>query len=183
MITAPATATHLAAFLANAELIAATSATARDSVVIEDTFERSFSGVPSWRPPERYGRFSGCRTSVSESTELALVNDQLHNDFFAELGSYRTLAAGWDGENAAKPSERAISEAARFARIAGGKSNDFEPTLHVDGSVILELSDGQGSLRFKGDGQVAYALSEIGYGVARFDGFTIPEALRPAFPV
>jgi hypothetical protein len=176
-------ATHLAAFLASAELVATTSLTAHDSVVVEEALERSFPGTPSWSPRGRYGRFLGEATSVSESATLQIAHDRLVNPVLAELASFRELQPGWDGEEAAKPSAAAINEAARFARIAGITENDLEPTLHVDGSVILEIAEDIGSLRFKGDGQIIYALSETGYGVVPFDGFTIPEVIWPALPV
>jgi hypothetical protein len=100
----------------------------------------------------------------------------------AELASFRSLKSGWDGEEAEQPSIEAINEASRFARVVGS-IDEFIPTLHVDGSVIFEMADEIGSLRFKGDRKIIFALSGIGYGVAPFDGFTVPEALKLQFPI
>ena len=100
-----------------------------------------------------------------------------------ELAAYRELSAGWDGEAATPPTTAAIDDAMRFVRIAGFADGDVEPTLHVDGSVILEVADDLGSLRFKGDKQIIYTLSGAGHGVAPFDGFTVPEAIGASLPI
>ncbi len=100
----------------------------------------------------------------------------------AELAGFLKLGEGWDGESAAKPSGPAVLDAIRFIRAIGQQGAILEPTLHVDGSVILEIGEeGEGSLRFKGDGTVLYATGVAGIGIADFDGYTVPQEIRPVF--
>ncbi|MFG1454393.1 hypothetical protein V5F44_19375, partial [Xanthobacter sp. V2C-8] len=95
---------------------------------------------------------------------------------------YGDLNAGWDVEAAAKPSSTAIRDAIRFVRAAEFSGMDVEPTPHVDGSILLEIDDGAtGSLRFKGDGNVIYAIAHRGRGIALFNGISIPDELRSLF--
>jgi hypothetical protein len=178
-----APATHLAVFLVSAELLEATSLAGRASIVAVEGAEPRFLRARTWLPTEGEAQLFEGPTSNPDSSELHITVDYADQAIFSELASFRELRAGWDGEEAAEPSVTAINEAARFARIAGIGDDEFEPTLHVDGSVILESANDVGSLRFKGDGQIIYALSETGYGVAPFDGFTVPEALRSALSV
>lgn len=96
-----------------------------------------------------------------------------------EITSYGDLSNGWDGEKAAKPKAEAIADAIRFVRGVSSLGLDIVPTLHVDGSVILEL----GSIRFGGHGpegrnaaleeaaKLADEVAEAGHG-------TLEEALR-----
>lgn len=99
----------------------------------------------------------------------------------AELEELAELPEGWDGENAAAPSRHAINDAASFVRLAGQLAGRLEPTLHVDGSVILEIGDGSdGSLRFKGDGKVIYAFRGRLRGSVVFNRKTIPGPILAA---
>jgi hypothetical protein len=96
----------------------------------------------------------------------------------AELQELRGLSEGWDGEAAAAPIPGAINDALSFVRAAEDLSARLEPTVHVDGSVILEVGDGsEGSLRFRGDHTITYAIRGFAPGVARFDGKTVPKEI------
>ena len=78
-------------------------------------------------------------------------------DPLGKLSKFCEFAPGWDGNRGLPPSKAAVGDAAMFMGAAFQKYNAlrFEPTLHSDGSVILELGDGSaGSFRFKGDGTV-----------------------------
>ncbi|MFG1246027.1 hypothetical protein [Xanthobacter flavus] len=141
---------------------------------------RSFVGRSPWA-------FQTDRTTISSQTAISdrapfLVGpDRAEDSAVAQLAEYKSLTEGWDGEHAAKPSLEAIYDAQRFVRALGAVATTLEPTPHVDGSILLEIDDGaSGSLRFAGDGLVIYAIVGKGRGVAEFDGFTVPEAIRRA---
>jgi len=173
---------YLEAFLQSDRLVASTSISARVAPIVDERIGRAFVAIPTWEPSEVGGRPHEGPTSYSESGKAEILPNPA-NVILAELAGFRDLAPGWDGETAAKPSSAAISQAVRFARVVGATDEQLEPTLHVDGSVMLELADDSGSLRFEGDAKIIYALSGTGYGVAPFDGFTVPEVLRTVFPV
>ncbi len=113
----------------------------------------------------------------AEPTETALALE-------AEIQAYRELRDGWDGERAAAPLAASVNEAALFARRSSGLRETIEPSLHVDGSVILEWGDGiAGSLRFRGDRTIVYATARDGHGVEPFDGKVIPPRIVGLFKV
>lgn len=126
-----------------------------------------------------HGRTIASETAVSTAAPIILEPEHPEDSLVAELLEFRKLGPGWDGEQAAEPSWQAIRDAARFAHAAGEWCELIDPTLHVDGSVILEIGD-LGSLRFNGDGQVIYALDGIGRGKVHLDGFSVPKEIRSA---
>ncbi len=134
--------------------------------VAENAIERSsYAGQPSWQP-EFQG--SSTRTWTARPADHAIiVGSWLAEDTLAfAIADLRHLENGWDGRDAARPAPAAISEATIFARLAGKYASRLEPTVHADGSVLLEIEDGsEGSFRFRGDGTVVYAINAVGVGV------------------
>ena len=141
---------------------------------------RSYLGSPSWDFVFVSKLGVHGNTAVSENAPLLVTSEGPADPLIDEIVDFRKLQEGWDGEDAAKPSSAAIRDAVRFIRAAGVFASRLEPTLHVDGSIILEIGDGvEGSFRFKGDHRIVYAAARIGFGSVRFDGSTIPDAIRP----
>jgi len=82
-----------------------------------------------------------------------------------EIQSFGSLGAGRDGGTAAAPDPRAIAGAAELARAVGPETPGISASLHVDGSVIIDVADGEaGTFRVKGDGTVVYVVPRIGRG-------------------
>ncbi len=118
-------------------------------------------------------------TSKDDGFRPLVGPDRPEDVVVAQLSCFRTLMAGWDGEEAAKPFDHAVTDAMRFVRSVGATGVALEPTLHVDGSVILEAGeDSELSLRFMGDGAVIYATPHR-VGTVCFDGYVIPAAIAP----
>jgi hypothetical protein len=114
-------------------------------------------------------------TAVSEEASPVIQPAWPEDDIAAQIAEFRTLPAGWDGEHAARPSRRAIEDAMRFIYMAGSLSKGLEPTVHVDGSVILESGDGEdGSLRFRGDGTIICALASMTPQIIKLGGAALP---------
>jgi hypothetical protein len=112
---------------------------------------------------------------------IVLGPDGPEHELIAQLSGFRSLRDGWDGEAAVAPNRVAIRDAVRFIQAAGSLSERLEPTLHTDGSVLLELEDGLGgSLKFRGDDHIVYAVKGARPGTVPFDGSNVPEALRAA---
>lgn len=118
-------------------------------------------------------------TSRNDEFRPLVGPDRPEDVVVAQLSGFRVLKAGWDGEDAAKPSDHAVTDAMRFVRSVGSIGVALEPTLHVDGSVILEAGEeGESSLRFEGNGIVIY-VTPHGTGAAPFDGYATPAVLTP----
>lgn len=173
---ATAIAQSLAVYLANAELVASTSQQTSRSPRVEWVLQRSYmSGGIQLTPANKVI----ASTAVSEAAPLISDGRRPEDQQLAELQEFRGLNAGWDGEGADKPNQRAIRDAMRFVLLAGTLGAHLEPSLHVDGSVLLELAEG-GALQFAGDSRITYAFLGKGRGVADFDGAAIPEAVLQA---
>lgn len=143
-------------------------------------YGRRFSVEGSW------GGVSATRSATAGSDRaMIVVNDRRPSDrLIAVLAEFLALHQGWDGEDAHAPSSTAVLDAIRFINAAGMRALALEPSLHVDGSVLLEIEDGAaGSLRFTGDGSIVYAIKGVGTGSAVFDGYTIPEEVGAALSV
>lgn len=65
-----------------------------------------------------------------------------------ELASYATLKNGWDGEQACSVSPWSLYDALAYVFQLPAVPYDLEPSLHVDGTVILEWDEGRGYRRF-----------------------------------
>lgn len=172
----------LAAYLGAAEMVSATSAMAfRASAAPRDIVQRSVAESPraySEYVPELLAEDV---TAVSELMPIVLAPDGPEHGLIAELSSFRSLKDGWDGEGAAAPDRTAIRDAVRFIRAAGLLAGCLEPTLHTDGSVLLELEGGlDGALKFRGDSQIVYAIKGVQPGTVLFDGSNVPDALKLA---
>ncbi|GJD96914.1 hypothetical protein [Methylobacterium iners] len=179
MITAvPTTAAYsLAAYLSSAELLdATTSTTARASINVEEPLVRSYASAAPWNLI--LGQSTRVQTAVSDTAPMLVGPHRFEDEVIARIAEFLELEDGWDGEDAAKPTASAVLDAVRFMRSAGDMASRLEPTLHVDGSVILEIEDGaEGSLRFRGDGTIVYATARAGMGSVPFDGFNVPEEI------
>jgi hypothetical protein len=97
-----------------------------------------------------------------------------------ELEELRELPDDWDGEGAAAPNPGAIDQTISFVRSIGDVASRLEPTPDVDGSILLEINDGDlGSFRFRGDNTVVYAIRGDLPGIAKL-GETIPKKILKA---
>jgi hypothetical protein len=171
-------ATYLVVYSNYAEL--AGSSWFREQAVAEDMPTRSFLVFSPWPDVLSRGRDTVGQTAVSEETPPLVESPVTQDHLIEQLNEFRSLDQGWDGERAVRPRAEAIRDASRFVRVAGESAGILEPTLHTDGSVILDIGDDAGSIRFKGDDQVIYALRSGARGIVRFDGFTIPDEIKPA---
>lgn len=173
-----AAAAYLSAYLASAELVGTSSANGRMPVVCELVATRSFSEAPPWRRILPIGQEIRDQTAASESAPFLAI-ERIEDPLLSQLHELRHLGDGWDGERAARPKADAIREASYFARLLGQAASDAGVSLHVDGSVILDIGD-SGTVRFHGDGRAIYAFEGVGHGAAPFDGFMMPLEIRRA---
>jgi hypothetical protein len=132
-----------------------------------------------WANASTFGLAQDCAESAA-STAMAEPAHKSVAYIVEELEDFRDLTPGWDGEEGAAPSPGAIEDAVSFVRAAGDLANRLEPTIHADGSIILETRNGRGSLRFKGDRQIIYALPGGAPGTAGFNGTDIPLKIKSA---
>lgn len=178
LTTTDASGAYMAVFLISAEMIGSTNAMSRESVVAEDDVKRSFASPSPWSqiPLNRRGSMS---TAISEGAPIIVGEARQEDALIAELAEYEGLKAGWDGYDGAQPNATSINAAIRFARAAVGRGFELIPTLHSDGTIILEVDD-RGSLRFLSDGRIAYAFDNGRRGIENFSGRVIPAALSDA---
>jgi hypothetical protein len=121
----------------------------------------------------------GSSSSISDDVDIFVGLERTEDRLISEIEDFRDLCEGWDGEDAAKPNAKAIEQATRFVGAAGELANRLEPSLHVDGSVILEIGNGiEGSIRFMGDDRIIYSAIGIAPSVSRFDGRSVPEVIK-----
>lgn len=182
MIAAPSTAAGygigLMAYVMTSTLVDASSIpTARASTKVEEqAYRRSYVGRPA--------SFAGgdCQLRSAQSDDAILIGaDRPEEGLVTALAEFVGLKPGWDGEDAVAPRLDAIFDAIRFVRAAGARGLGLEPTLHVDGSVILELEDGSaGALQFGGAGTIDYAFEGVAPGNVPFDGYTVPHVIGDA---
>lgn len=179
MIAAPSIAVtcSLAVYLASAEIVDATTiATSRDSAKVMEPYDRTYVRRSSWTGNGGYSS-----PTAGFNAPILVAADRPEESMVAAVVDFLDLNPDWDGDGAAAPCAGAVVDAVRFIHAAGSLAEQLEPTLHVDGSVILELEDGgAGSLRFRGDGTVIYALEGVAPGVATFDGYTVPDVIGGA---
>jgi hypothetical protein len=122
----------------------------------------------------------GTEVATSASSVVQTVSSPM-DVLVSELESLRKLPHGWDGEEAAAPIPNAIDEAVSFVRALGDFANRFEPAPDIDGSILLEIDDvGAGSLRFRGDYTIVYAIRGAAPGIVGFDRRTIPRKISEA---
>ena len=167
----------LSAYLMSADLVNSTSAHARASLTKEETLTRSFASCSSWEHALAGVQIVASRTAISEGVPFFIGADRHDDDLTVQINEYRNVFDCWDGEDAAKPTTAAILDAVRFVRSLGPLSIGLESTLHVDGSIILELDIDAGSLRFKGDKKIIYAFERGTHGIVAFNGFIIPNEI------
>ena len=123
---------------------------------------------------------SAIRTAVSDAESIVVGPDRPEDFLVSEIIEFRKLDAGWDGETAERPPSTALRDAIQFARAARSLAGRFDASLHVDGSVVFGIEDGaEGSLRFKGDGQVIYSFRDA-QGVEPVSRFEIPSKILAA---
>lgn len=165
-----------AAFLSGAQSIASTTGSSTPAFTLPKAGpERSFNGLPAGFPAPSTSEASA-RTVLPNEGLLIVGPERVTDALVGEILSFRNLGDGWDGERAVRPALNAIRDAVHFLYTAGSRAARLEPTLHVDGSVILEIEDGsEGSFRFKGDGRVICAVEGMSPRVLAFDGVTLPD--------
>lgn len=174
--TACSPAVGLAVYLrGQASLVAATTPTAQHSTFTELKIDRSYAGSTvwpgGWRSP----------TAVSSDVGPVLGGARVEDAVIEQIERFASLEAGWDGEQAAQASVTSVDSAIKFIRAAGAISAQLEPTVHSDGSVLLEIDGGaRGSIRFNEDKTLSYAFAGIRPATVQFDGKTLPQAIRDA---
>jgi hypothetical protein len=120
--------------------------------------------------------------AVSSASTVEEVLSTPMDALVAELEELRELPVGWDGEGAAPPISDAINDAISFVRSIGDIASRLEPAPDVDGSILLEIDDGgTGSLRFRGDHTIIYAIRGVAPGIVGFDGRIVPGKISEAF--
>ncbi len=83
-------------------------------------------------------------------------------DLIFALREFGDLEAGWDGEQALKPSAASIDDAAKFLTMAPSLWGRVSPYPHVDGTILLELDGGaSGAIEFCGDGHFIVAVATL----------------------
>lgn len=136
--------------------------------------ERVYAGLTSAIPAG--SNLYPAPTAVSEHVVLPARPDLAEDTIVSSLQVLARLPSGWDGEDAESPKVGAIQDAIRFVRSAGRLASDLHATLHVDGSVNLEIGDGSdGLLEFTGNRRVAYAVKGVRPGVADITQPLAPE--------
>lgn len=142
---------------------------------------RSFAGLPG--EGTSVPRAS-VPTAVSESVgPFPMGPNRAAQALAREIGAYRFLREGWDGEGALAPGDSALCDAARFVYAAGrtpGLVSRLETSLNADGTVALDVDDGAGTLVFKGNDTIVHALAGHAPAVVEFYDDAIPSELLRA---
>ena len=164
----------LAAHFIAADIETATSAALQPMPALYDeSGTRTFVSFGSWD----FLTADLARPATSaESFNTRITSSPRHNSLAEQIVNFGGLKEGWDGEMAAQPSSLAIASAVSFANAIFDFGVELDPSPHVDGSVILDISD-EGTLRFKGDGTIIYATAKNGYGYVVFDGRSVPAVI------
>lgn len=85
------------------------------------------------------------------------------------------LKEGWDGEYGQAALPGSIHDALALVWQIGPISDVLEPTLHADGSVLLEIGSGaSGCFRLNGDGKVTMAIDGCKPATVELEGFKLP---------
>lgn len=100
------------------------------------------------------------------------ASERLEEALVAEIREYSELHEGWDGEGAAPPAQASIEAAINFVRLLGADALRLEPTLHADGTVILETPEGL-SFRFISASEISAVLPDSA-SIVQFDGSSVP---------
>ena len=119
------------------------------------------------------------QTESSVGAKLIIGKERPEDTLVSVVAAFSSLKPGWDGEGAPAPCAAAIDEAIQFLRLAPALSAAFDPTLHANGSVLLEF-EGGGVLEFQGDGTIRVSLPNHPPSALPFAGTTIPASLRHA---
>lgn len=168
---------YFAACMLSADIVASTSPAGKATIASDEMISRSFIGKPSILYFEGKEEKIDLQTSGHQANEIFIGPERIDDDLVAQIHEFQNLDSGWDGESAARPNMTATLEASNFVRAAWLAASIFEPTIHADGSIILEVADNGGSLRFKGDGKIIYFVENLGRGVATFNGRDVPAEL------
>ena len=142
-------------FLSNAELAGATApSVSQAATTVELVIARTAISPSPWHRGPFYES-----TAASETAPIAAAAQRQSDDLLMAISELRDLREGWDGENAAPARPRAITDALHLVAGLGNEAKALEPTLHVNGSVLLEIDGGSGGgLLFSGDGTAAYYI-------------------------
>lgn len=152
-----------------AEIVASTSEQGRPAMRNEQHWDRTFQAAPA---------FANAGPTALQENYVFPSSDRPEERVVAEIRSYATLLDGWDGEFATKPECFSIESASNFVRLLGRSASSLEPTLHADGSIILEAEDGA-MIRFLDGSQISAVLPGFS-GTIEFDGTAIPPAILRA---
>lgn len=154
-----------------------TTKAAREAAVLTRSFIGPAPAVSS-RP------LSSLRTAVSDEAPIVVGPRRAADRVIRELATFRPLSDGWDGENATAPNQSALTDAIHFAHSAvsvPGLASRLDASLHVDGTVLLEIGgDPSGSLCFIGGSRIIYNMDSGVSGLLDFEYDVVPEALKQA---
>lgn len=175
MTTTCAPAIGLAAYLEQAQLVAATTPVSVRAMLNEFVIKRSFVGSVKW------GSGQAAPTAASDEVVPFVGSARTEDLVIAQIEALKNLQKGWDGEDAAAPNIVATRSAQRFVRALADKAGLFEPSVHADGSILLEIDGGLGgSVKFNDDGSLSYAINGHPPATVAFDGTRLPPGLRDA---
>ncbi|PIO97545.1 hypothetical protein [Pleomorphomonas carboxyditropha] len=168
-----AAATLFSWHLQASEIIGATSSNSRPTIVRERCIasaDGSFQVVPDYV-------VIGPTTSRKEIYTFPST-ERPEEAVVAQIREFLELQEGWDGEFASKPDADSIEGASNLVRLLGRSAMALEPTLHADGSVILETDDGS-AIHFVGARHISAILPGFA-GMLSFDGMSIPPEISEA---
>jgi hypothetical protein len=103
-----------------------------------------------------------------------------------ELRSWKSLAAGWDGDRAQPPQPASLLDAVKFVKLLSD-SAPAEPMLHASGfaGLFWKAVNYYADLEFLG-GRIAYFVEKDGgkhKGVVNFDAKEMPAVLKAILPI
>lgn len=171
-------------YLEGDERFVATSLAGRSVSIAPNRFALTRSFVGS-SPIESSRPTGAIRTAISDRAPIVIGPKRASDGIIRELAAFRKLTAGWDGEQACAPNADAVTDAIHFAHAAAtvyGFVPLIQPSLHADGSVILEIDGSRpGSLSFLGDGRIVFSVDGGPSGLTDFQYDIVPEVIKAAF--
>lgn len=142
--------------------------------------------------PRSTADFSGEIIYITEGESDSLLDsarettDREHA--IAQIRSWSSLRADWDGEGAAAPIAESLADAEEFACALDHRHIAPEPMLHTSGKAGLywRNDDLYADLEFLGSRRIAFYYEKTGpkgtdrlKGLVHFDGTNLPEILEP----
>jgi hypothetical protein len=127
-------------------------------------------------------------TTASDLLSIDVLNREttLKEHTIGELRRWKSLAPGWDGDQAQAPIAASLQDAISFVRLLKD-SVSAEPMLHPTGRAGLfwQRTDLYADLEFLGGRRVAYFIERSGdkhKGVVNFDAMEMPAVLEAVLP-